>query len=256
MKLSINNKLLPLITLGTGGIGMVLRIFYLSNRDGKGLLPAHYFGDTLCYILFTCALILLFLFTRQLPNEARFQKLFPGSIRRSIGCFVGGITIMFSSLFDMLNKTPLALPALILGILAAVSLLALGVCRYKGARPSAILLLTPVVYLMLHAVIQARLWSSETQASIIFFPFLASIFLLLHAYFLASLTVKQTGLRAYVFFNQATLLLCCISFGGVSRLFYMGMAAWVGLDLCNFPRKSHRPMAAPDNAAAPTEEEA
>lgn len=240
MKLPFNLKKLPLITLGAGGIGMVLRIWYLTSRDAKGLLPTFHLADTFCYLVFAAALAIIFLCSRQLPNEGRFHKLFPASIPRCVGCGIGAITIIFSSLYDVIHKAALSVPALILGFLAAASLLLLAFCRYKGSRPTAFLLLPPVVYLMFHAVIQARLWSSETQASVIFFPFLASIFLLLNAYFLAALTVRQKGLRSYVFFNQATLLLCCISFSCDSRLFYMGMAAWVGLDLCAFPRKGHR----------------
>lgn len=240
MKLPFNTKFLPLITLGAGGIGMVLRIWYLTSTDAKGLLPTFHLADTICYIVFAIALALIFLTVRQLPNEGKYHKLFPASIQRCVGCGIGAITIIFTSLYDVIHKAALSVPALILGLLAAVSLLLLAFCRYKGSRPSAFLLLPPVVYLMFHAVIQARLWSSETQASVVFFPFMASIFLLLNAYFLAALTVRQKGLRQYVFFNQATLLLCCISFSCDSRLFYMGMAAWVGLDLCAFPKKHRR----------------
>ena len=237
VKLPFKLKQLPLITLGAGGLGMVLRFWYLASRDSKGLLPAHHFANTLSFIIFALGMIAIGLAVLQLPRDGKFHKLFPGSIRRCVGCGVGAVTIIFTSLYDFIHKASLSAPALILGIAAAACLLLLAFCRYKGSRPTAFLLLPPVVYLMFHAVIQARLWSSETQASILFYPFLASIFLLLQAYFLAALTVNQKGLRAYVFFNQATLLLCCVSFSGDSRLFYMGMAAWVGMDLCSFPSK-------------------
>lgn len=240
MKLPFQNKHLPLITLGAGIIGMLLRIWYLTSTDAKGLLPAFHLADTFCYIIFAIGLAVILLTVRQLPNEGKYHRLFPASIRRCVGCAVGALTILFTSLYDVIHKASLSLPALILGVFAAASLLLLAFCRYKGSRPTAFLLLPPVVYLMFHAVIQARLWSSETQASVIFFPFMASIFLLIHAYFLAALTVRQKGLRQYVFFNQVTLLLCCISFSCNSRLFYMGMAAWVGLDLCAFPKKRRR----------------
>lgn len=240
MKLPFQAKQLPLITLGAGGIGMILRIWYLTSQDAKGLLPTFHLADTFCYILFAAALALIFLTVRTMPDEAKYHRMFPASIQRCVGCGVGAITIIFSSLYDVIHKATLSVPALILGLLAAASLLLLAFCRYKGSRPSAFLLLPPVVYLMLHAVIQARLWSSETQASVLFFPFIASLFLLLHAYFLAALTVRQKGLRSYVFFNQATLLLCCISLSDDSWLFYLGMAVWVGLDLCAFPKKARR----------------
>lgn len=247
MKFPFKLKYLPLFTISVGLIGMLLRIWYLACRDSYGLLPEVHSGDVICYVIFACALIFLFLASRQTPNDARYQRLFPASLRNAIGCVIGAITIIFTSLYDWIQAnadnipgTQLTLPALILGLLAAACLLMLAMCRFKGSRPSAILLLMPVIYLMFHAVMQARLWSKETQASVIFFPFMASIFLLLNAYFLAALTVRQKGVRTYVFFNQVTLLLCCISFSWESRLFYMGMAAWVGLDFCNIPKKIRR----------------
>lgn len=238
MKLS--NRLLTLLTVAFGGICMVLRFLYLSRRDIYGLLPAKDGADALCYVFFFCAIALILFFCWKLPKEGRFQKLFPASILRAVGCLAGAVTIAYTSLYDMIHKTTLAAPALILGILAALCLLILSGCRFKGARPSAFLLLMPVIYLMLHAIIQARVWSTETQASILFFPFLASIFLLLHAYFQAALIVRQTGVRIYVIMNLITLLLCCISISSESHLFYLGMAMWVGADLCEFPRKTRR----------------
>ena len=240
MKLPFQAKYLPYITLGTGVVGMILRIWYLTSQDSKGLLPTFHLADTFCYILFATALVLIFLTVRTLPDEGKYHRMFPAGIPRCAGCGIGAITIIFSSLFDVIHKADLSVPALILGLLAAASLILLALCRYSGSRPSAFLLLPPVVYLMFHAVIQARLWSSETQASVLFFPFMASLFLLLHAYFLAALTVRQKGRRSYVFFNQATLLLCIISMSDDTWLFYLGMALWVGLDLAAFPKKVHR----------------
>ena len=238
IKLPFPVKWLPLITLGAGGLGMLLRLWYLSCVDSKNLLPAHHFGNTMSFVIFALALIVIGIVCLQLPGEKKFQKLFPASILRAVGCAVGALTILFTSIYDVIHKTDLSMPALILGILAAISLLLLAFCRFKGSRPSAFLLLFPVIYLMFHAVIQARLWSSETQASVIFFPFMASIFLLMQTYFMAALTVRLKGVKAYVFFNQVTLLLCCISFSGNSALFYIGMAAWVGMDLCRLPKES------------------
>ena len=231
IKLPFPIQWLPLITLGAGGLSMVLRFWYLSCRDSKNLLPAHHFGNTVSFIFFALAVILIAVVCLQLPKENKYSKLFPASILRAVGCAVGALTIVFTSIYDVIHQAELSVPALILGILAAISLLLLAFCRFTGSRPTAFLFLFPVIYLMFHAVIQARLWSSETQPSVIFYPFMASIFLLLQAYFLAALTVRQKGIRAYVFFNQLTLLLCCISCSGNSALFYLGMAAWVGLDL-------------------------
>ena len=45
--------------------------------------------------------------------------------------------------------------------------------------------------------------------------------------------------RSFVFFQNAALLLCCISLKGSCTIFYLGMAIWLGSDLC-MPRQPLR----------------
>lgn len=235
MKLNVNTKIFPLFSLGAGGIGLALRIWFFSTRDGRGLLPAAHFADTLCYLIFAAILAVIFLSSRQLPSGGKYTRLFPAGLLPAAGCMIGGAGILYTSIADAVAKLPLSAIALVLGIGAAACLVLLGLLRLKGGRPSVYLLLVPALYLMLHAVLQVRVWSSETQLTVIFFPLLASLFLTVAVYYHAHLAVRQEGLRQLVFFRQAALFLCCLSLSSDFPLFYMGMAAWLGCDLCRLP---------------------
>ena len=232
MKLSVNPRQLPLLTLGAGGLCFALRLWYFASRDAKGLLSSGHLANTLCYLVFAAALALIILCVRKLPNSDRYQRLFPAGILPAIGCAAGAAGILYTCISELAAHATLAGLGLVAGILAAVSLGLIGWMRFQGKRPSLYLFAVLALYLIIHVLIQVREWNKETQQSVIFFPLLASLFLLVCTYFHASLALKQEGVRSFVFFQQATLLLCCISLKGSCTVFYLAMAIWLGCDLC------------------------
>lgn len=237
MKLSVNPKRLPFFTLGAGGIGLVLRIWYFSTRDAKGLLPAAHFANTVSYLVLAAALAVIVLCVRQLPDRGRYQKIFPGGYLPAAGCVLGAFGVVYACISDAASHAVFSGIALVLGLLAAFSLVLIGLLRLKGNRPSVYLYVVLVLYLVVHVLIQVRIWSKETQQTVIFFPLLASLSLMVYTYFHAQLTVRQEGLRPLVFFQQAALLLCCLSLNCQGYLFYLGMALWLGCDLLPIPKK-------------------
>lgn len=240
MKLSVNPKLLPFFTLGAGGIGLVLRIWYFAARDAKGLLPTAHFANTVSYLVFAAALAVIVLCVRQLPDRGRYQKLFPAGYLPAASCVVGAIGIVYACISDAASHETFSGIALVLGLLAAFSLVLIGLLRLKDSRPSVYLYVVLVLFLVVHVLMQVRVWSKETQQTVIFFPLLASLFLMVYTYFRAQLTVRQEGLRSLVFFQQASLLLCCLSLNCQGSLFYLGMAAWLACDLPVMPQKRSR----------------
>lgn len=240
MKLSVNPKQLPLLTLGAGGLCFVLRLWYFASRDAKGLLASGHFANTLCYLVFAAALAVIVLCVHKLPNGDRYQRLFPASVLPAIGCGAGALGILYTCISEITTHAKLAGFGLVVGVIAAVCLVLIGLSRFKGQRPSVYLFAVLALYLIVHVLIQVREWNKESQQSVIFFPLLASLFLLVCTYFHANLTLKQEGVRRFVFFQNAALLLCCISLKGSCTIFYLGMAIWLGLDLC-LPRKTRKP---------------
>ena len=240
MKQILKPNSLPLITMGAGGLGLVLRIWYFSTRDARGLLASSHFANTVCYLLFAAMLAVILLCVRQLPATSRYQRLFPAGKLPAIGAILGCITILISCIVDLVAKRSLAVPGMIFGLVAIISLMLIGLQRMKGDRPPVYLFAALALYLVIHALLQTRLWSKETQVTAIFFPLLASLCLLMCAYFHAHLSVRNTGLRRLVFFHQASLFLCCMSLNSENTLFYLGMALWLGCDLPTIPQLRNR----------------
>lgn len=241
MKLSVNPKQLPLLTLGAGGLGLVLRIWYFASRDAKGLLASAHFANTVCYLVLAAALAMIVLCVRTLPNGGRYGRLFSGGKLPAAGCFAGAAGILYTCIAEASSQVTLSGLGLVLGLLAVGCLVLIGMMRLKGQRPTVYVFAVLALYLIVHVLMQVRLWNKETQPSVIFFPLLASLFLLVCIYFHAQLALKQEGVRSFVFFQQAALLLCCMSLNSDCTVLYLAMAAWLSCDLClSTPAHPHR----------------
>lgn len=240
MKLSLKPHILPFFTLGAGGIGLALRVWLFAMRDAKGLLPDGHIADVLSFVLTAAVMAVLYLCVQPLGTVSRYTRLFPASPIRAAGCVLGAAGILCAAIRAVGNNAALGVIGLVIGICAAAALIYLAFCRLKGAHPSALLHAVPTVYLMLHAVSQVRSWSSETQLSVCFFPLLAVVFLMITAYQYAVLDFKKSSRRWFVFCNQAALFFCCLSLNSDNTLFFIGMAAWMGCDLCDLTTRAPR----------------
>lgn len=236
MKKLFKPTLLPLFTLIASLVGFGLRLWlFLTGTDERGLLPANHIAGILSFVLTAIVLAVLVLCTHKLTPLNSYSKLFPAWPLAGIGCAAAAAGILYVNIRDLLVQPDvITIATLVLGLVAAAALLILGFCRLKGNHPSFWLQAAVTVYFMLHLVSQYRLWSSESQLQVYFFPLLASVFLMLTAYHGAVLDAdKKANRRGYAFCNQAALFFCCMSLQGSSWPFYLAMAAWLGTNLCS-----------------------
>ena len=234
MKLPFHSRQITLICSAGGILGMLLRLWLFATADAKGLVKPGHFSDVLVYILLAAVLGLLVLYIRQIPNQQRYSKLFPGNLVSAIGCALGGCGILIHTIGDLINRTSMSLLLLPFGICAFAALLLLAYFRKMGNRPNVVMFAVPLAYLCIHAIAQVRLWSSETQPTVYFFPILATLFLLLAVYYHAHLVTMQKSLRTLVFFSGASAFLCLVSVPQ-APIFYLGLAAWMACDSCHIP---------------------
>lgn len=235
MKKLFKTTLLPLITLICGLIGFGLRLWLFGTGiDEKGLLVTGHPAGILVWILTAVVIAAVALGTRKLAPISKYSQLFPASIFACIGCVLGAAGILYVNIREyLLVRDVITLVTMILGLLAGVALVLLGVCRCKGKRPAFWLQSIVTVYFMLHLVSQYRLWSAEPQLQVYFFPLLASVFLMLTAYHGAVLDAEKGSRRWYVFSSQCALFFCCLSLQGTSWPFYLTMALWLATGLCS-----------------------
>lgn len=226
-------RILPLFTLGAGGLGFALRLWLFANTDEKGLLPDAHISAVLLYILTGLVLAVLFICVRQLKPVSKYAKLFPASIHRSVGCGIGAFGILYTAVFQYgFSGDILHTLTAVVGVAAALAMGTMAFLRYLGSRPSVPLYTVLTAFLMLDTVSRCRVWSAEPQAQMYFFPLLAGVTLMLAGYYLTELSVRRGDSRRFVFFNQAAVFFCCVCMNGENGLFYPAMAAWLALDLC------------------------
>ena len=228
--------MLSVFTPIAGAIGFCLRFWLFSGGvDERGLLPANHIASILSFVLTAVVLAVLALCAYRLTPITNYAKLFPAWLLSGIGCAVGAAGILYVDIRDLIAQPDfVTVITTVLGLVASAALLILGFCRWKGKHPSFWLQAALTVYFMLHLISQYRLWSSESQLQVYFFPLMASVLLMLTAYRGAVLDAEKKGSRRwYVFCNQAGLFFCCLSLQGASWPFYLAMAAWLGTGLCS-----------------------
>ena len=233
--MKIKTTILPLFTLSTGLLGMIFR-FWLNTAgtDKEGLfIPSH--PSIVCmFIVAAVTMLVLGLCTWSVDKT---PQPFSQSILGAAGCFLGGAGILVSDLLELSVSTDIVgTISFIFGLAAAGCLIYMGWCRLKGISGNLWAHVAICAYFMIHLVMQYRLWSSTPQVQDYFFPLLGSVFLMLFSYSRAAKDLKQPCEGQYLFFGQAALFCCLLSFAGSSWLFYASMAAWTTLD--HLPRKA------------------
>lgn len=228
MKKFFNAKMLPLFTIGAGGLGLALRIWLLSGGvDEKGLIISTHPASALSFIL--TGLTILVLAFCSLDEHPQFGKnIFRTPIAATVGCGVAAIGILATSVEELLRKAePVTIVCCVLSVLAAAALILSAIFRLRRMQPAWWLQLPVVLFFMFHMISQYRFWSAEPEVQRYFFQLLASLFLMLSAYHRITTDAGKTELRRYLFTSQAALFFCCLSCVGDSHLFYLACGAWL-----------------------------
>lgn len=227
-------SVLPVATLAAGAVGLALRIWLMeAGEDARGLLVTTHPAHILVFVLTALVMAALFFCVRPLNAVKRYSDLFPRHRLSGAGCIVAAAGILWVSLRERNLRTDMVTNVcLILGILAAICLVVIAICRFRQLRPVCYFHAVVTLFLMVHLVSQYRLWSSEPQLQVYFFPLLSSVFLMLTTYYSAALDAKKASRRWFVFYNQSALFFCCVSIRSEIGLFYLMMAFWMFSGLC------------------------
>lgn len=228
MKKLFRARMLPLFTMGAGGLGLVLRIWLLkSGVDEKGLIVTGHPANTLSFILTAVALLVLALCS--LDADLRMKRtVLQTPLAAMIGCGAAAVGILATSIEELLRRAePVTAVCCVLGVLAAAALILSGVLNFRRMRPAWWLQLPVILFFMFHMISQYRFWSAEPEVQSFFFQLLASLFLMLSAYHRIATDAGNPEPRRYLFASQAALFFCCMSCVGGSHLFYLTCGAWM-----------------------------
>lgn len=238
MKHPFHCRILPLFTMGAGGLGLALRIWLYAGIDEKGLLPAGHPADIALFLLTALTLGILFLATRELKPRRISRK-----FARLSGCcayLLAGLGLILTALLKLSGGTArLAWVAMAASLAGGLVLLYMAMLKYFRKRLPYWLSAVLTVFLMLNAVAQCQVWGAVPQLQAYFFPLLASIFLILSAYEKTVFAAKRGSPRKLAFFSQCALFFCCLSLNTAQWPLYFGMLFWAAVQLypCIFAKK-------------------
>lgn len=230
--MKLKPKLLPWVALGAGILGFGLQLWLSAGIDQNGLIPAAHPAATLLFILIAAVLAVLALGAAPLKEQPVYGKLLPPSIAACAGCCIAAAGTIVSAFMQDLSFLGILSAAL-----AAACLVFTGVSRLKKLRPSYLFHAAVTAYLVLHLVRQYQHWNIEPQLLSYIFPLLASVFLMLAAYYRATLDADSCNYRALAFFHWGALFFCCIAAAGSDWLFYLSMAVWTATWGCTYATK-------------------
>lgn len=245
MKNILKSTNLPWITLACGGVGLLLQLWLLGTADEKGFVASGHISGILLWILTAGVLALLLLLTRDLQEANKFSFNFPASDVGALGSLVGALGLAVSSVAELAQwEDAVATAAAVFGVACAVTLVFLAQCRRKGQRPNSLFHVLICIYMAFRLISLYRRWNSDPQIQDYCFQLLATICLMLAAYYRANFDAGMGNRRSYAFFNLAAVYLCCLSLTSWAQVpFYLGCGAWMVTDMCNLrplPRGAFR----------------
>jgi len=236
MKRILNPKYLPWLTLAAGGLGLLLRIWlYATGADESGLLVSGHPAELFIWLLCAGMMVYLWFASKPLAAAPKFGFNYPASRSGAAGCVLGALGIGYASVTELINRTDnLALLAAILGIVATTALLFSALQRYKGFQPNILPHSAVCVYFMVLLVSLYRHWSSDPQLQDYCFQLLATVCLMLSAYYRAAFDVNLGRRRLLVVSHLAAVFFCCLSMTDKSiASFYLPVGIWAFTDLCS-----------------------
>lgn len=231
---SLHRGIFPWFALLAGVISAAMQSWLLSSVDSRGLLPDPHNASIFSCFLLVATLGVCLLVLRKASPTAAYEALFPRSPIAAAGTAIAAIGMLISA-FSLPVSGILGLLTPIFGALSGGALLVTAYCRFQGVRPNCLLHSVVAVFFIVRTMACCQTWGAEPQLQLYLFPLLASLFLLIAAYYRAELDIMAKNSLRYVFFSQGALM-CCLSSAAHSQgLFYLSAALWLAADFFVLP---------------------
>lgn len=234
MKLTFHANRLKFLTLGAGGLGLILRILlYATAIDGRGLLVADHWANISLWIVTSVTAAAIFFFTRLIKNPAAPDSASPVSFPAAMGAFAAmlGIAITVGREFAEFSSR-LNLIVWVLGLCSVLALGRIGLCRLTGTKTHPLLHAILCIYFALRMVSRYQLWSADPQLQDYCFYLTAYVALMLAAYQHAAFDADIGSHKQLWLFSLAGVYLCMLSLkGNMDTLLLLGCGVWAFTNL-------------------------
>ena len=224
-------EIFSLFSVITGAVGFAMQSWLFSAVDNKGLLPSNHISAVISFLLLAAVVAANILFLRNFKPAGEYDHLFPKSAVSGVGSILAALGFGISAMLPVVSPV-LRILVRVFGFISVAGLAFGGYCRLQGKRPDCLIYGGVSLFLIIRTLIFCQLWSAQVQVQIFFFPLLASLSLLMAAYYRAAMGANLKNCRQYLFFRQLALFCCLVSIAGGDRLFYLSGAIWMATDYC------------------------
>lgn len=240
----LKSKNLPVLTLGLGVLGLLLRwLLYRVGVDEKGLLMSDHILEILLWVLTAAVGALIIATVWKLDGSNRYADNFRASVESAAGAFLLAIGICITLLGDGAAFTTLEKVRRLVGYLSVVSLIMAGICRFQGRRPLFVYHSLVCVFFAVHMVSRYQTWSGDPQLQDHVFNLFACVTLTLFAFYQAAFDVGSGKRRMQLGMGLLAVYSCLVVLANTEHwLLYLTGAIWTANNLCSLtpvPRR-HR----------------
>ena len=221
MSRSVSSRILKILTLSAGLLGLLLRFTLLHTAvDEKGLLVTGHWADTGVWLLTAAVIGVIFLVSRHCASPACCDTAVFPSILRCAGSLVAACGFLLSG-SPTVTAARLALAEPVLRILAAIALVAVAYCRFRGKKTTFLLHGIVCLYLALRMVCRYQIWSADPQLQHYAFYLGAHVALLLSSYHLSAFDAGSGNHRSLWCWALAAVYLCLTALPGCDEPFFL-----------------------------------
>ena len=243
MKKRINSKRIPLLVLVGSLVAVLLRIWTRgSGPDESGLFAQKPLAWALLWLLTAAVVGVTFFALRGLKKSGTYRENYPRSVLAGLCMIPAAVAFLVNGYLQLRASVGYALAettvvdtiAGIFGLVAGLCLLLSAVHRCMGKKPFFLINGLVCLYLAVRLFNCCQLWSNEPKMSIVVFPFLASMTLMLSAYHRVCFDV-DLGKRNWAgFWSLLSVYFCIVAMLSFEQPLFYGMCAlWQMADLCS-----------------------
>lgn len=212
MKSTLKTAIPKYLTLGAGGVGLILRFaLYATGFDGRGLLVAGHWANAGLCILTALTIPVLFFLCRTLEASAEYADCYPPSPVAALASALAGCGILITGIREFSAWTRIDLIASVLAVAAGISLLILTFFRLRGKKPTPLLHALVCLFFAIRMVQRYRFWSADPQMQDYCFCLAAYVALMLASYHHAAFAAGMGSHKSLWFYSLAGTFLCCLS---------------------------------------------
>ena len=242
MKINLKSTHLPMLVLGTGGLCFVLRwLLYRVAVDEKNLLLSGHPLEVVLWLLTAAVAAVTVAAVWKLDGSNRYVDNFRPSVEAAAGAFLLAVGIGITLLMMGKGESKLEWLRTIVGWLAAVSLVPVGISRFQGKRPFFVFHSLVCVFFGIYMFSSYRTWSGNPQLQDDVYELFAGVTLTLFGYYQAAFDVGSGRRRMQLAMGLLAVFSCVTALPHTEHwVLYLTAAIWAATNLCSLKPVSRR----------------